>query len=437
MRTLPVLVLLLAAATAPAAPRAPAPPVWLPGSGPRVATLVEPLRDGPLSFARRIALIEGARASLIGTSYAIDHDRYGERFLDALIHAARRGVKVAIGLDRTAQLVYDLRAPRAARALRWRKLAELERAGGTVAWYGGIRVHLRRPAAGIHFKALVADGREAVMDGRNVGHEYVERWTDFGLRLRGPIVDAIAEETLRLLGRCLPYRGLRALGQHRARRTAYGQLLDGLARELAHPRLRRDAAGRSAPRFTLVAWDPLGDERTFWPRAGANRITAALARAVRGARREVTLSSNFVHAGRPLREALCEAARRGVRVRIVTTGEVASEVSKLPYWITRAHYRALVEAGCEVYETTRMEHAKLFLFDGALGAFGSYNASKISDTRNAEGLLFTRDPATLRAIRSALDEDLARSLRFRARAPRGVTERLRAALEWPLRLITR
>ncbi len=439
MRPLTLVTLLvgLAAANALASPRAPlAPPTWLPGSGPLAATLAEPLRDGPRSFARRLELCENARTTLYGTSYAIDHDRYGERFLDALIRAARRGVKVAIGLDRTAQLVYDLRATRAARELRRKQIAELERAGGTLAWYGGLRVHLRRPAAGIHFKALVADGRDAVMDGRNVGHEYVERWTDFGLRLRGPVVGAIAQETLELLARCLPYRGLRALGEHRARRASYGRLLDELAGELARTRARRGPVPRSAPLFTLVAWDPLGDERSFWPRAGANRITTALAAAVRGARREVTLSSNFVHAGRVLREALMDAARRGVRVRIVTTGEAASEVSRLPYWITRAHYRALLAAGCEIHETRRMEHGKLYLVDGALAAFGSYNASKVSDTRNAEGLLFTRDPTIVREIRRALDEDLARSQRYRAQPPRSLGERLRAALEWPLRLAT-
>ncbi len=442
MRTSAITLLLcLVAASALAAPRsASGPPAWLDRyarGAPLAATLVEPLREGARAFERRLAMIDGARSSLIGTSYAIDHDRYGERFLDALTRAASRGVRVALALDRTAQLVYDAHATRAARELRRRQLAALEQAGGVVAWYGGLAVHLRRPASGIHFKALVADGREAVMEGRNVGHEYYERWTDFGLRLRGPVVGAIAGEALRILGRCRPYRGLQALLHHGERRAAYDTLLAELGRELAsssEPRARRPASARG-PQFSLVAWDPLGDERTFWPRAGANRITAALTEAVRKARREVTLSSNFVHAGKPLRQALMDAARRGVRVRLVTTGEAASEVSKLPYWITSSHYGALVAAGCEIWETRRMEHGKLYLIDG-LAAFGSYNASKVSDTRNAEGLLFTRDARVVREVRRALGEDLARSDRYLPRSPRGLGERLRAALAWPLRLAT-
>jgi cardiolipin synthase len=389
------------------------------------ATRFEPLRDGRLAFQRRLSLVRSARSSILGTLYAVDMDRYGFRFLDELTAAARRGVRVVVAVDHIAQLAYRMRASKARRRLFRSKVRALERAGGVLAWYGGPRLQLRRPGVGLHFKTLVADGRAAIFDGRNIGHEYVERWTDFGARLEGPPVEQLSRAALRFIGRCRP---------RRAQRERFAALLRGLNREAARGRGR--PSGGSGPRLALLAWDPLGDERA----AGAqgNRITEALAGAVDRARREVILSSNFVHAGRRLRRSLIAAARRGVRVRIVTTGEAASEISPMPYLVTSAHYRGLLRAGCEIHETTQMEHGKMYVIDRRVGAFGSYNASKISDRRNAEGLLFTSDRRVIDTLVAALHDTIRnRSVRFRPPVRPTLRHRLRRLVQRPLRLLTR
>jgi cardiolipin synthase A/B len=410
------------------------------------ATFFEPLREGELAFQRRIQLADSARHTLIGTLYAVDMDKYGFAFVDALTRAAKRGVKVAVGIDRSAQMVYNLRAGHAARVALRAKLRDLEAAGGTVGWYGGITLaQLRRPATGVHYKSLVADGREAITDGRNIGHEYFARWSDFGARVRGPVVKDIADEALRLLGRFesgegsakregpIRWLGLDLGGKRRAR---YAASLREIGTELAAT--PRAPAAKAGTPLALVAWDPLGDEKTFWPKKH-NHITEALTLAVSRAKHEVTLSSNFVHAGRPLREALKAAARRGVHVRIVTSGRATSEISILPYLVTSAHYAKLVEAGCEIYETTnRMEHGKLYLIDGRLGAYGSYNSSKMSDERNAEALMFSTDKHVVGAIRSALEDTIANhTARYQPHPPRTLGELVERMVQVPLRLLTR
>jgi cardiolipin synthase len=402
----------------------------LAGNRPAVATRFEPLRDGHGAFQSRLALVRGARSSIVGTLYAVDLDRYGFQFLDELTAAARRGVRVVVAIDRIAQLSYDLRADRVRRRVFRQKVRALEQAGGVLAWYGRLALHLRRLGVGLHYKTLVADGRAAILDGRNIGHEYVERWTDFGARVEGPVVGQLARAALRFIGRCKPYRGLRPLRGRRARRERFASLLRELRREARHvPR-----AKGSGPRLTLLAWDPLGDERAVGARG--NRITEALSAAVDRAEREVILSSNFVHAGKRLRRSLIAAARRGVRVRIVTTGEAASEISIWPYLITSAHYRGLLRAGCEIYETTRMEHGKMYVVDRRVGAFGSYNASKIADRRNTEGLLFTADRKVIDTLVATLEDTIHnRSVRHRPPPP-SLKGWLRRLVQVPLRLVT-
>jgi phosphatidylserine/phosphatidylglycerophosphate/cardiolipin synthase-like enzyme len=378
---------------------------------------------------------------VIGTIYAADLDRYGLEFFGALVAASRRGVSVVIGIDRTAQLAYDVRAKRGTRKELYARIAELEREGGVVSWYGGLKSLLWRPGSGQHFKSLIGDGKEAILESRNVGHEYIERWMDFGVRLRGPIVGVIGKETLALLGRSDPYPQSISFGRRRGVQP-YQRLLAQLDAQLVDQTQAAQRALAAKPRMRkgslmLVAWDPPADEGTYFP-SGGNRVTEALTHLVSNARREVVLSSNFAYPTKRLRQALIEAARRGVRVKIVTTGKQAAEVSLWPYWYTSAHYREFVDAGIEVYETTRMDHAKLYLIDGRLAAFGSYNASKMSDAYNADGLLFTRDRRLVRTVQRALTDTITnRAVRYVVPAPntpRSVSQRfedgLRSILRW-------
>ena len=59
----------------------------------------ELIRDGPRTFDAMIEMIEGAEDFISLESYIIMGDSVGQRFADALIAAARRGVRVRVIAD--------------------------------------------------------------------------------------------------------------------------------------------------------------------------------------------------------------------------------------------------------------------------------------------------------------------------------------------------
>ena len=394
----------------------------------------EPLRAGREAFAKRLSLVDGAKQSLVGTLYGVDLDRYGFTFLDRLIGAAERGVQVIVSVDRVAQTFLGRRAGKEKRREFDRKIRQLEKAGGFVAWNGGLQALFKRPGSGQHYKAFVADGKRALLEGRNVGHEYYERWTDFGAYFEGPIVADIAAEAWRLLNRAQPYRshGLRSRRTLRDRYRSALAEVDPLQSMVDSPVGSDSARGAGKEKTTksernvaLFAWDPVGDERTFFP-GGNNKVTDVLTALAAQSTQEIVISSNFVHPAKRLRKALIAAAKRKVKVKIITTGEAAAEISVLPYLVASAHYGDLVAAGCEIYETQRMDHAKLYSFDGCIGGYGSYNASKMSDSFLADGLLLSTHADVIENVRRAQAETMAQrsTLYDPARVNDGITRRL-------------
>ena len=72
-----------------------------------------------------------------------------------------------------------------------------------------------------------------------------------------------------------------------------------------------------------------------------------------------------------LRTALCRAAVRGVDVRIVTPG---IPDNNLPYRLTRANYRILLQAGVKIYEyTPGFIHSKSMVSDDECAVVGTIN----------------------------------------------------------------
>lgn len=69
--------------------------------------------------------------------------------------------------------------------------------------------------------------------------------------------------------------------------------------------------------------------------------------------------------------SLCNAAKRGVDVRIVTPG---IPDKKLIFLLTQSHYEPLLRAGVKIYQyTPGFIHAKSFLCDDKVGTVGSIN----------------------------------------------------------------
>ena len=93
-------------------------------------------------------------------------------------------------------------------------------------------------------------------------------------------------------------------------------------------------------------------------------------------------------------EALCSAARRGVRVRIVVPGRYTD--ARIGRWAAQGLYGALLEAGIQIYEyQPTMMHCKVLVIDGVWSSVGSANFDDRSFRLNDEANLnvFSEDLA--------------------------------------------
>jgi cardiolipin synthase len=384
----------------------------LAGSPPDAARVATPLRDGKEALAARLALVASAKTSIVCTTYAIVHDEVGAQFLDALVAAAQRGVHVVLSLDNIADKIGSLGCDEKEHAAFYQKLAALEAAGGFVAWYSGLQQEKHNFGSGDHFKALVADGSRAIMGGRNAGADYVDRWTDFEMQVEGPIAAQIGDRALRVVHHSDPgmkrrlsdadkRRYLRAIGDVRYDLNV-GSYVG--RKRLGEARARGEAV--TAP-FYLVTWDP-----TYSAKDGGgsdkNAVTQALIATFDRASTSITLSSNYVWGVPELQASLIRAARRGVHVTVVTTGEAESPgLARVCYLGERTNYGDLQADGIVIRETTKHEHGKMYLVDDTVAAFGSYNMEYAADRKLVEGLLFTTDQGTVAAVRDALTDTIA------------------------------
>lgn len=377
------------------------------------------LPDGVEAFAARAMSARQAGRSL-DLQYYIWHDDLAGRLLarEAWL-AAQRGVRVRMLLDdinasgKDAQLLaldahpnieVRLYNPFRNRSGPRRMLEMLQRV---------FSLNHR-----MHNKAWIADGRVAVVGGRNIGEEYFNASTQSNFRdldalLFGPAVaqagaifdtfwNSDAVVPIAALGnrdpadlQALLARSDTELDSVAARRY--------LARVATRPSVQDYQGAALAPHWSNgveVVSDPPrkrdGDDRAGW-------LVTQLAERMGEARREALLVSPYFVPGEPFAARLEAAARAGLRVGIVTNSLAANDV--IPVHSGYRRYRLpLLQAGVCLHElraqpggsdsgglgsTGASLHTKAFVIDGAHGFIGSFNLDPRSAYLNTEmGLLF-------------------------------------------------
>ena len=104
--------------------------------------------------------------------------------------------------------------------------------------------------------------------------------------------------------------------------------------------------------------------------------------AVKNARYSIDLTTPYFVPDHQMREAIAQAAKRGVDVRIVLP---SSSDSNLALFAGRFFYNDLLESGVRLYELRdRMLHAKTAVIDGVWGTVGSSNMDLWSFLHNNE-----------------------------------------------------
>jgi cardiolipin synthase len=144
------------------------------------------------------------------------------------------------------------------------------------------------------------------------------------------------------------------------------------------------------------------------PATGSTNAERFLALTITGARRTLFVTNSYFVPDDDFRDLLVAAARRGVDVRILTTGR-ETDISTT-WYAGRARYAALLRGGVRVWEyQPTMMHAKTVVADGVWSTVGSMNFDNRSLAFNNESNLVVMDQAFGAQLDSVFLADLPHS----------------------------
>ena len=336
------------------------------------------LRNGAEYFPRLLAAIDAATQSIYIETYIFELDDVGAKVSDALAAAAQRGVAVHLLIDgfgsqAAADRLIALLRPKGVRVIVFRRAR----------WWRLERRLLRR----LHRKIALFDNRLAFIGGINIIDDYhhpdpepvrakLGPRFDFAVACEGPLVAAIAFTVTKL------WWTVSALQMKR--------------RPSSRPRLVEPAPAKDGVRAALLLRDNLRNRST---------IERAYMDAFAHARREVLIANAYFLPGKKFRDALCDLAKRGVRVRLLLQGLVEY---RLQHYAQQALYGDLVKCGVEIYEyRPSYLHAKVAVVDQKWATVGSSNIDPYSLLLAREANVAVYDDAFAQELQRALEVAIA------------------------------
>jgi cardiolipin synthase len=335
----------------------------------RAGNRITLLRCGAEYFPALEAAIHAAARDVYLETYIFADDPSGRRIADALVRAVQRGVRVRVVVDGFGSRDYM-----------GRLLGEIGAQGVEVViyrpqprWFSFRRNRLRR----LHRKLVVIDASMAFVGGINIlddlnGIGKPPPRFDFAVRVEGPLLlDIVA--AARHLWLVLFWSGFR--------------------------RKRPDAealAPRAEPCGTYLAAFVCRDN--FRNRRD---IESGYLSAIAAAKQDILIANAYFFPGGTFRRALMDAARRGVRVRLLLQGKVEY---LLAHYASRALYGMLLEAGIEISEYhDSFLHAKVAVVDRQWATVGSSNIDPFSLLLAREANVFVRDAGFAQELHDSLE----------------------------------
>jgi cardiolipin synthase len=130
------------------------------------------------------------------------------------------------------------------------------------------------------------------------------------------------------------------------------------------------------------------------------------------ARKTLDIQSPYLITDESTMWSLFEARRRGVRVRLLTEGEITD--AKPVKFAGRAEYADLLSHGIEIYEyQPTMMHVKALIVDGVVSIVGSANFDNRSLELNDELNVLVASSTLARQLTGDFERDMARSTPIR------------------------
>ena len=336
------------------------------------------LENGEEFFPAVFEAIAAAEKEVLLETFIFFKDKVGQELQQVLVDAAARGVSVDVTVDGYGSA--DLNGEFASTMAR-----------------AGVRIHMFDPGKRLlgkrvnvfrrmHRKIVVVDGQVAFIGGINFSADHLgdfgpEAKQDYALRVEGPVVHDIHRFALSVVA------------SGRVNRRWWH-------RRAAHPSNGYVGVNRGEARALFVIRDNQ-DHR--------NDIEQHYLQAIRDARSRLLIANAYFFPGYRVLREIRNAARRGVRVRLILQGQPDMPIAKFG---ARMLYNYLMSDGVEVHEYCRRPlHGKVALADYEWSTVGSSNLDPLSLSLNLEANLIIRDHNFNRQLHEKLDRLLQEDCR--------------------------
>jgi cardiolipin synthase len=328
--------------------------------------------NGDGTYDRLFADLAGAQRTITLQMYYCQPGKVADRFAAVMRDRAKAGVRVLFLLDAfgSAKLTEEY-------------LQSLTDAGvevtkfRPVSWY-----QLEKAYARSHIRVVVIDGLVGYTGGFGMDDKWLgdglheDQWRDTNVRFTGPAV--------------LQLQATFAKGWA----EATGELLVGLD---LFPDVSED--GNGAMRAALLHTAPT---------IGSTAAERLLVLSIAASRQTLYITNSYFVPDDDFVRLLCEAAARGVDVRILTPGKL-NDV-KSTWYAGRARYEELLGGGVRIFwYQPAMIHGKCFVVDGCWSSIGTMNFDNRSLAFNDESNLLVLDDDFGKAVRDMFVDDLTRS----------------------------
>jgi cardiolipin synthase len=328
------------------------------------------LCDGPENYPVWLAAIASAKRTVYIENYIFADDETGRTFADALIDAARRGVR--------CRVIYDWLGCRSRAPGRfWRRLTA-----------AGVEVRCYNPPQIInplvlgsrdHRKVLVVDSEVGFTGGLCIGGDWagnaqrgIVPWRDTAVEVRGPAAAYLSiafADSWATTGAPIPVE------------------------DLPNPQEMPKAGSAN---LWVIAGKP--------DSMGLYRLEQLVAEIVQNS---LWLADAYFVATTGYVRALAGAAQAGIDVRLLVP---SSSDMRMVQAISRSAYRPLLECGVRVFEWNGpMMHAKTAVADGMWSRVGSSNSNFASWVTNRELDVTIHDTAFAAEMENMFERDLEHS----------------------------
>jgi cardiolipin synthase len=346
-------------------------PKPFPVSAPQTVTIsdgsVTTYTYGKDLYADMLAAIDGAKRQILFETYIWKGDETGERFKAALAAAADRGVEVYCIYDGFANLVVSpvfKRFPANMKVLRY------------PVYSAGWRFFDLRRYGRDHRKILVVDDDTGFVGGYNLGSAYETEWRDTHFRITGAGVWDLKRA----------FADFWNLNRRRRLRSSERPLL----------------------LETASTWEPRIRFQRNVPRLWMFPIRAMYIEAINRASKNVWITTAYFLPDQDFVDAMKDAARRGVDVRLLLPLKSNHIVAD---WISRGYFSQLLEAGVRVLRyRDAMVHAKTATVDGTWTTVGTANIDRLSLQGNYEINVEVIDESLAKALEEIFILDEANCL---------------------------